>query len=159
MYICLYVYIYILYICIYVYMYICIYVYMYICIHVCMYEYMYIYICIYVYMYVYIYICIHVCIYIYVSCVYIKNMYLCIYHYLNPFQTDRARVVFAFGGAGRGVFVSRTKHHLFCTTRSAFVYSHLFLVFSCMFWYGRGILFKCFSVVDGFSQFGNSQNL
>ena len=57
----IYVYMYILYMCIYVYMYICIYVYMYICIYVYMYIYInvYMYICIYVYMYI-MYKCINV---------------------------------------------------------------------------------------------------
>jgi hypothetical protein len=53
---------YIMYICMYVYVfmsaYICIYVYM------CVYTYIYVYIC--VYMYIYVYICIYMCIYVYI---------------------------------------------------------------------------------------------
>ena len=67
-YICLYVY---LYICMYAYTHICTYVYMYICIYV------YMYICIYVYMkHVYMYICIYVYMYVHSIFTYIQ-MYIC----------------------------------------------------------------------------------
>ena len=99
MYICIYVYMYICIVCIYVYMYICIYVYMYICI--CIYVYM-LYICIYVYMYiciyVYMYIC-YICIYVYMYiCIYVY-MYICIYVIYNIFSPEsRAAALTTYAG-------------------------------------------------------------